>query len=141
MRISDWSSDVYSSDLLESAGDGLCLLQQLQGPIAPPSGANPDFAVFIIADQVLQHAPRLNVGGEGFDFLGLHLPHVAVGKRLLVQLDGLDGHFSLLSAKPLPAACGSAPLAKRGKGRGEQNRWAWCGRPVSGGRGDRQRVG
>jgi hypothetical protein len=53
---------------LESAGDGLCLLQQLQGPIAPPSGANPDFAVFIIADQVLQHAPRLNVGGEGFDF-------------------------------------------------------------------------
>src|SRR3546814_3863771 len=62
-----------SSDLLESAGDGLCLLQQLQGPIAPPSGANPDFAVFIIADQVLQHAPRLHVGGEGFDFLGLHL--------------------------------------------------------------------
>ena len=50
----------------------------------------------IIADQVLQHAPRLNVGCEGFNFLGLHLPHVEVGKRQLVQLDGLDGHFSLL---------------------------------------------
>src|SRR3546814_4274447 len=78
---------------LESAGDGLCLLQQLQGPVAPPSSANLDLAVLIIADQVLQHAPRLNVGCEGFDFLGLHLPHVEVGKRQLVQLDGLDGHF------------------------------------------------
>src|SRR3546814_10222547 len=83
-RISDWSSDVCSSDLTAKSG------------FAPPSGAIPDFAVFIIADQVLQHAPRLNVGGEGFDFLGLHLPHVEVGKRQLVQLDGLDGHFSLL---------------------------------------------
>src|SRR3546814_977547 len=137
MRISDWSSDVCSSDLgggdaerccnivnvfaavddrpiggdgiggvhvltlrvlgkrdfqrlvlaadfngnLESAGDGLCLLQQLQGPVAPPSSANLDLAVLIIADKVLQHAPSLNFGCEGSNFLGLHLPTVEVGKR------------------------------------------------------------
>src|SRR3546814_1669115 len=63
MRISDWSSDVCSSDLFVVGGDALLLCQQLQGGQA--AVACDDFVLLAIGgeddDQVLQQADRKSV--------------------------------------------------------------------------------